>query len=70
MLELRCRQVSNKDLATLRGFASDILRKITDGNVNWIRSLVPEQGDLCLVGRDDDGNDSCARFVGFDSVLL
>ena len=52
------------------GLAAYGLWEVTDCQIHGVRGLVAKEGDLCLVGRDDDGNDSCARFVSFDSVLL
>lgn len=63
MLESGGWKVGEEDLTAASGLAADILRKVADGHVDGICTLVSEEGELCLIRRDDDRNDCCARLL-------
>lgn len=58
MVELGGWEVTEKDLALAGWFPTNMLGKVADGEVNRVRRLSPELSKLCLVGRDDNWDDS------------
>ena len=46
-------------------FPADLLRDVSNGDVNGVCCLVSEQRQLCFVCRYDDGDDCGARVVLF-----
>ena len=52
-----------------RGFGANALWKVADRNIDWIGSLVANQGELCLVFSDDDGDDRRALALTVKCLL-
>ena len=56
-------------MALARRLAPDLLREITDGEVNWVRRFVAKGRNLCLVRGDDQGDDGGTRLLLLKLVL-
>lgn len=69
MLQARRRKVTEKDVASVRGFATDFFRKVADAEVDRICGLVAKHGELSLVCRDDYRDDSPSRTIGVNLFL-
>jgi hypothetical protein len=58
--EAGCRKVPQEHVGSERGLSAKFFGYVSDGHVEGIHGLVPEQGQLCFIGGDDDGDDSPA----------
>ncbi len=61
--QARCRQVHEEYLASTRRFATHVLRKVTEGHVDWVGSFVSDERELSLVRTDDNGNNCGTRLL-------
>lgn len=62
-------QVGKEHLALAGRLAPNHLREISDSKVDRIGRLVAKAGDLCLVGGNDQGDDSSTRLVLLQLLL-
>lgn len=54
------RKAPQEHVGSERGLPAKFFGYVSDGHVEGIRGLVPEQGQLRFIGGDDDGDDSPA----------
>ena len=69
MLESGGREVGEEDLPASRGLPADVFREITQRHIDGICSLASKHGQLCLVGGDDDGDESRAGLLLLELLL-
>lgn len=70
MLQFTRWQIPEEDLAAARWFTADFLGEVPYGQVNRVRSLIAEEGDLGFVARDDDRYDCGPRLVLLHNFLV
>lgn len=63
MSETTGREIPDKDIGTTRWLAADFLRYVSDGEIHRVCGLSSKDGQLRLVSRNDEGNDSCSRLL-------
>ena len=69
MLEARRGEIGKENLSAPSGLPADVLGKVSYREIYGICCLAAKDGELCLVGRDDNGNNRRARLVFLELFL-
>lgn len=64
------REICEEYLTAARWLAADILWQVAEGHVHRVGTLVADEGELCLVGGDDDGDHGRARLLLLECALI
>ena len=65
-----CRDICQQYLSVAWGLVTNVLRNVANSEIHRVCRLATEMRQLCLVGRNNDRDNSCAWSMCFEGCLL